>query len=439
MSADRSKKFSSQIALVALAALLIAGAASVIYLLLNQRLAPPIKEHYNVVAELKTANGVAPGLGQPVMVAGVKVGTISDTKQSNGKALVTLQIEKDQLPAVYENATAQLEPITALNDMRITLTPGDRSKSQLPSDGLLPLAQTTSPVQFDQLTGSLDADTRQYLQSLVIALGAGLKDNAGSFNQALNTLVPASRDLKRVSAALKRRRHSLKRLVTSLAAVSEEAASGNSVASLVKDAGKTLQAVSNNSENLNATLKLLPGTFKTTNGSLDSLSELSAQLQPAARELSPALKGLPSTLKQLESLSNLTATGLEQNTRPFIREFGQPSKQLSTIAKQLNPQLVPASQLLVNSNYILNELAYNPEPNNNSNPELPNRFEGLLHGYPWFFHNWNSVAGSSDAHGVISRATLMLNCQQISTVFDFSWQFRERYNRHNICKALYNE
>src|SRR3712207_7284392 len=56
----------------------------------------------------------APGLGQPVEVAGVKVGTISDARLSGGRALVTLEIERHQLAAVHRDARVALQPVTPL-------------------------------------------------------------------------------------------------------------------------------------------------------------------------------------------------------------------------------------------------------------------------------------------------------------------------------------
>ena len=54
----------------------ILGLASTFYLLREQRFPNPLRDTYTVKAEFTEADGVVAGLGQPVNVSGVKVGTI---------------------------------------------------------------------------------------------------------------------------------------------------------------------------------------------------------------------------------------------------------------------------------------------------------------------------------------------------------------------------
>src|SRR5690349_25172529 len=89
---------------LAVAALIIAGLAVTYYLVQQQRLRIPILEEkpFELKAEFATAQAVTPGQGQTVVVAGVKIGEISKVELQDGKAVVTMDIERKFLP-IYRN------------------------------------------------------------------------------------------------------------------------------------------------------------------------------------------------------------------------------------------------------------------------------------------------------------------------------------------------
>ena len=91
---------------------LAAVALAITYILLQeQRLRLPIFEEkpFELKAEFETAQAVTPGPGPDVVVAGVKIGDISKVELQDGKALVTMDIERKFLP-IYRNATAPGPP-----------------------------------------------------------------------------------------------------------------------------------------------------------------------------------------------------------------------------------------------------------------------------------------------------------------------------------------
>ena len=75
-------------------------------------------------AVLESARAVAPGQGQSVRVAGVKIGDIGDVELEDGRAVVELEIEQRFKGLVREDSTALLRPKTGLKDMFIELDPG---------------------------------------------------------------------------------------------------------------------------------------------------------------------------------------------------------------------------------------------------------------------------------------------------------------------------
>ena len=90
---------------LAIIGLLIIAAVVSSVILSKQRLALPAwvpivgKEFFEIEAEMTTAQAVTPGQGQTVNVAGVEVGEISQVRLEQGKAIVTLKLEEDSVPA----------------------------------------------------------------------------------------------------------------------------------------------------------------------------------------------------------------------------------------------------------------------------------------------------------------------------------------------------
>ena len=65
-----------------------------------------------------------PGLGEPVLVAGVHVGEIAGTSLANGQGVIHMDIDPAKLPHLYRDATAELVPNTPLKDMQVDIQPG---------------------------------------------------------------------------------------------------------------------------------------------------------------------------------------------------------------------------------------------------------------------------------------------------------------------------
>jgi phospholipid/cholesterol/gamma-HCH transport system substrate-binding protein len=153
--------------LVLLLTLMVLGTAAGFVILLNQRLPDPFQSYYSLNGAFTTAAAVVPGLGEPVNVAGVRVGQINGTSLSNGQAIIHMQIDPSQLPRLYRDAHADLVPKTPLKDMEVDIWPGHRSAGVLPRGATIPVSQTITPVDSDELLGALDGDTRTWLESLL--------------------------------------------------------------------------------------------------------------------------------------------------------------------------------------------------------------------------------------------------------------------------------
>jgi phospholipid/cholesterol/gamma-HCH transport system substrate-binding protein len=388
----------------ALMALIVAlGTASLGYVLLNQRLNNPLVETYRIEAELPEADGVVGGLGQPVNVAGVKVGSVVDSRLAAGRARITIEIERDLLPRVHRGAAVSLEPITPLKDMQVELEPGDPNRAALRSGELIGVASNTSPVPLSNLLSSLDADTRTYLRALIESVGAGSKGTGPDMRATFRAMAPTTEQVRRITASLDARRTELARLVTNLGKVTAAASRDDRLATLVAAGDETLRAVASEDRSLDAALRKLPRTLDATRAALDNAGEFSDQLGPALAAIRPAVRHLPRTFASIEPFARASTRGLRGEIRPLIRKLQPVAGNLGaplTSLTEVSPKIWETLQSL---RFGLNALAYNP----------PGRDEGGLFWTDWFFHNANSAFGSvGDAHGRSARSIILANCQQ---------------------------
>ena len=74
-------------------------------------------------------------------IAGVEVGLVGGVELEHGRAVVTMDIDKQYAP-IYRDATVLLRPRTPLKDMYLALDPGTRSAGAIPSGGELSAAST---------------------------------------------------------------------------------------------------------------------------------------------------------------------------------------------------------------------------------------------------------------------------------------------------------
>lgn len=382
----------------------VLGCVAAGYILVQQRLEVPGRDVYDIHVELPEADGVVPGLGQPVLVSGVKVGSITGAERRRGRALVTLTIDRGELRTVHADASAMLEPISPLKDMRLDLDPGRPSAPPMEPGGTIPIARASSPVPLSTLLSNLDADTRGFLTSLLGSTARGVAGRGEDMRRALRALGPSTRQLREVSEALATRRRSLARLVHNLSAVTRAASRDRELASLVQAGNATLATLADADRPLRDALDQLPETLGLTERTLVRTGRFAGELAPALSSLTPAVRRLPSTLADVRRFARATSATLSEQlrpltteARPLVGDLGRASTDLTTLA----PQLRRTTDAL---RYTANTLAYNP----------PGNDEGGLFWAPWFAHNWNSTFGTADAHGGIGRAMVMLNCSQLT-------------------------
>ncbi len=412
-------------ALALFALLAVVGFASAAYVLVQQRLTLPGTDTYEVAIELTAADGVAPGLGQPVRVAGVKVGSIADTRLRRGRALVTLELQRDLLPVVYRDARAALVPITPLKDMQVELNPGRVAAGPLGEGATIEVARTSSPASLTELLSALDRDTRDFVTSLIANVDLGTRGRADGVRRALRSLGPATSQVRSITTRLDGRRRSLARLVRNLGTITAAAGENQSLRTVVESGQDVLQAVAREDRALDAGLRRLPGTLTTVRQTLRSTAEFTRELTPTLAAITPATVRLPRTLDTLEPFARETAVALRSEIRPLVREARPLVRRLARASTDLGASAPALTTAMRVTNYALNELAYNP----------PGDDEGLLFWFPWWFHNYGSMFGAQDAHGSAARAMVLVSCQQLAPLAPLGDIFKVLLGTYSLCRG----
>ena len=381
-------------AIVAIA--LVCGA----YILNKQRLESPLAERLTINLEFDQVDAVTPGLGNPVTVAGVGVGQIVGSELKNGRGVLKVSIDPKKLPHVYADAQASLIPNTPLKDMQIRLYPGKQKSRPLSNEATISVAETTSPVDSDELLRGLDSDTRTWVQVLFAEFGAGLKGRSHDLNSVLKALGPTAEQTRRITSLLAERRRELPKLVHNLSVISKAAASSDRELAQVVSAGNaTLAALATNTEPLQESLDLLPGTLTAARSTLERTAPFADSLNRTLTGLDPALAALPRTLRSTPG----AARGLVPLPAKQLGEFIDGIAPLTKYVRPAGRDLAAARPGLETAFGALrrttNAIAY----------AAPGQ-KSFLYWLGWFSHNVNSTLSAGDAHGTAARGYAIVSC-----------------------------
>lgn len=386
--------------LVMFAVLAVLGVGATIYILVHQRVISPIEDLYTVNARFNAAHGVLSGTGQPVNVAGVKVGQITDVALSDGSPVITMTLERDRLPNVYANARATLTPITPLGDMSIDLDPGDPPAPQMRADGVIGLDATSTPVPLSDVLTRLDTDTRHYLTTLLSSLQIGLHERGGDMRRMFRSLGPTVDQMGRISRALADRRTKVASFVHRLAQVMRAASEDGRLTPLVVAGNRTLEAMTVHDAALRRTIAELPPSLGQTRRTLDRLRPFAEELEPSLRSVLPGIRRLRDVLPEGQRFADAAVPALRDEVRPLVRRAVPYLDALAPAITDLSRSLPSATGVLQTLNYLFNELAFVPGGND----------QGFLSWLAWAGHNINSALSTGDAHGALIRLTLLADC-----------------------------
>ena len=268
--------------------------------------------------ELKAvfANAVKIRKDSPVRVAGVNVGKVLSAERESGKSVVTFTVDPEGQP-VRSDAYAQIRPRIFLEgNFFIDLKPGSPGEPELASGDTIPITQTATAVQLDEVLTALQQDDRDNLVAALYGFGTALNatptpaEDAGqdpdvqgqSGGQALNAALDygaqAGRDSAIVNEAfLGTEPGDLSRLLRSQSVVLGTLADREAeLKSLITNYSKFTGAFARESESLERAVGLLGPTTRVAIPALTNLNRALPPLRAWSKAITPALYELPDTI-----------------------------------------------------------------------------------------------------------------------------------------------
>ncbi len=387
------------VVLLVLAAIALAVAA---YIVLQQGARIPFvsAKPVRIMAVLDSAQAVAPGQGQTVQVSGVQVGKIATVELVDGRARIGLDIEPKYIDngLIRDDAHALLRPRTPLRDMFVDITPGSWKTPAVREGHVIPVQNTLSDVNLDELLAQLDGRTRDYLALLLNGTSTGLKGRGGDLAEVFKRFGPTLRDLGRVNRAVASERLALRSVVSSLAGLSGKLAERpKDISGLVTAADATFGAFASEDANLRSTVSELPGTLRQATKTLREVRPFAEELGPATRALTPTVRALDRAngrvrpfAKEATPIVRTQIRPFVRASRPLVRDLGPAATDLSAVA----PELQRSTHVL---NRLFNLMAFNK--NGTEGPDKVGRDEGYLFWIAWATHQGANLINTDDANG----------------------------------------
>jgi phospholipid/cholesterol/gamma-HCH transport system substrate-binding protein len=386
------------------------------YILSQQRLRFPLIEDSpsHVWVELQNAQGVTPGQGQTVRVAGMRVGDVGEVELHEGRARVRLDLDREHEGLVRRDATVLLRPRTGLKDMFLALDPGSRSEPAIPEGGTVHVDNTLPDVNSDEILAMLDADTRAYLKLLIGGAGKGLRGRSADLREVFRRLGPLHSDLAAINREVVKRRRNLSRLVHNYGStVSRLGREDEDLTELVRNASHVFSRLAQEDARISAAVQRLPGALAQTEEALVNVRELGEVAGPAFRALRPAVAQVDEANAELRPLAEKGEPILRTKLRPFVRTAQPVVDDLLPAARNLSQASPDLRESFYEINRFFNMAAHNPggrEPLTGDTERDRAREEGLLFWLAWVSHNSNSLFSTADASGPFRRIILLATC-----------------------------
>jgi ABC-type transporter Mla subunit MlaD len=283
--------------------------------------------------------------GEEVRIAGAPVGTIASlgvcvehgspcAAGTGNKAAVTLEIDNSGFTPFHADAHCAIRPQSLIGEKYVDCNPGSvraPSLSRIRSGSgagtyLLPVTQTTSPVDTDIVQNIYREPVRQQFSIILNELGTGLAARGADLNAVIHRANPALGYTDQVLQIIARQNRQLARLATdSNTVLTPLARDRRAISDFVVQANTTSVASAARANDIAQSFRLLPGFLR--------------QLRPLMADLG----GLADQGTPLFSSLNQSATALGQqyvNLAPFAKAARSSLIALGASAVKQQPALL---------------------------------------------------------------------------------------------------
>jgi phospholipid/cholesterol/gamma-HCH transport system substrate-binding protein len=288
---------------------------------------------HQVTARFSDADGLV--TGNDVRVAGVTVGTVQSITvgadpRTGPYAEAVLSIDSSHWP-LHQGTHVAVRPRGVLSNVFVDLGPGAAGAPALGDGHVFGVAETSSPVNLDQLADVFNADVRTairtQLQEGVIALGG---HGATDLNTAIAQLDPLTNALIPLTNVLAQRSPELDRLNAEFDTITAKLASEDQhLRGLIAGGNTLLGALAAKQHQLQGTLDHAAGTlssldaglqgeqsnlaaiFQKGPGALDRLQQAGSVLAPLIQAVDPHIPHLDMLLDEFVSGTGYSINGID--------------------------------------------------------------------------------------------------------------------------------
>lgn len=280
-----------------------------------------------------------------VKVAGIRVGTVSDVeRQDDGSAMVSVKVDNGVEDKLGSAPSATIRPTTLLGgSYYIDLVPGGDRGRRL--DGVIPRDRTTTPVELDQVAGTLQPDAVAGIRSATDRLQRTLAGGGRTALDALADDAPAAlAPAADVAGALRGTDPGpdLAGLVGGLETTARTLTENQGqLDAILADLATTSRTLGNRSQDLAAALSAMPETLRSTDAGLDRLRTTLGKLRDTAGPLRPVVRELdtlaghanPVLADALLVVRDLK--GVLADARPLVQQLVPVTRQGSAVLDDL--------------------------------------------------------------------------------------------------------
>jgi ABC-type transporter Mla subunit MlaD len=332
---------------LAIASVLIAASGLAVFA--TGAAAPP-PNTYRVRAIFENAFSVIPG--EDVKVAGVKVGKVDHLDVTpDQKAAVVLRIDRPGFNDFRRDAECTIRPQSLIGEKFVECTP-----TQPRPDGtnpppplrriargtgrgqyLLPVSQTSRPVDLDLIANVMRLPERQRLSIILTELGTALAGRGADLRQAVRNADPALKETDKVLAILAQQN----RVLENLAADSDRimaplARDRTRVADFVDQSSVVASAAASRDTQIERNIQRLPAFLRQLRPTMTRLGSLSDEMTPVLADLDRAAPSLNRFVLQLGPFSQAADPALTRlgqasvvgrdalvRSRPLVQDLGR--------------------------------------------------------------------------------------------------------------------
>lgn len=274
-----------------------------VYLFTGTPVAVPFLESsrdYQVSVTIKDIDNLVPA-GQ-VRIAGVEVGEIDGVTRTPDGMNVVMAFDKSAAP-LHEGARVRVGSRSVVEETYLEVTDG--TGPALPSGAHLPDDGVQLNVQLRDLLHSLDPKARQDLSASLQALGKGSDGTKADVDALFTGFGKLGRDGFTALDAIGAQSEALKDVVKETSVLMNNLdTSEGAIADLVTNGKRITAATAGQRENLENTLRKLPGVLDSAKTATAKLTDLAGALKPVAADLNAAGPDLSSGLQKLPPISN---------------------------------------------------------------------------------------------------------------------------------------